>query len=68
MSGSLYERNLKWQENKEKRLKKERKKESKEEIKKCTFKPNIRESVHTFDKLHICPASGKEPKGIDHFL
>ncbi len=32
MAGSLYERNLKWQENKEKRLKKERKREAKEEI------------------------------------
>ena len=51
MTGTLYERNLKWQENKEKRLQKERKKESKEEISKCTFRPNIKESVHTFDKM-----------------
>jgi hypothetical protein len=68
MTGSLYERNLKWQENKEKRLQKERKKESKDEIRKCTFKPNIKESVNTFDKLNIRPGSAKEAKGINHFL
>ncbi len=69
MAGSLYERNLKWQENKEKRLQKERKREAKEEISKCTFKPSIKESAETFDKLLIRPASGKVPaKGIDHFL
>lgn len=68
MTGSLYDRNLKWQENKETRLQKERKKEAKEEISKCTFKPSIKESAGTFDKLHIRPVSGKEPKGIDQFL
>jgi hypothetical protein len=68
MTGSLYERNLKWQENKEKRLQKERKKESKEEISKCTFRPNIKESVNTFDKMQMRPGSAKETKGINHFL
>ena len=70
MTGTLYERNLKWQENKEKRLQKERKKESKEEIRKCTFRPNIKESVNTFDRRQkvVRPGSGKEAKGINQFL
>ena len=69
MTGTLYERNLKWQENKEKRLQKERKKEPKEEISKCTFRPNIKESVSTFDRRQVArPGSGKEAKGINQFL
>ena len=42
--GSMYERNLAWQMNKERRLEKERKKESKEKIRECTFRPMIKAS------------------------
>ncbi len=51
VGGNMYERQLKWLDNKEMRLEKERKKESKDEIRQCTFKPDIKQSETTYAHL-----------------
>ena len=51
MIGDIYERQLRWLGNVEKRLEKERKKESKDEVKGCTFRPDIKQSVFTFNNM-----------------
>jgi hypothetical protein len=70
--GNLYERNLVWQLNKERRLEKERKKESKDEVRECTFRPNIRRSEHTYYQVinrgGAQSAVGSRKKSIKQFM
>ncbi|CDW75307.1 UNKNOWN [Stylonychia lemnae] len=70
-SSDFYQRNLQWLEQKDTKVKGERKKEKKEKVKECTFKPNLRQSDHSYQNLQkssIPEKNNGQVKGMDIFI